>query len=38
MPTAPSAVQQKRLDLESEKDRRAREREGKRALETKSLD
>ena len=38
MPTAPSAVQQKRLDLESEKDRRARERDGKRALETKSLD
>jgi carboxypeptidase Q len=37
MPTAPSPVQQQRLDLETEKERRTRELEGKRALETKVL-
>ncbi|OBP16758.1 hypothetical protein A5320_05120 [Rheinheimera sp. SA_1] len=35
MPTAPSEVQQQRLDLETEKERRTRELEGKKALETK---
>lgn len=37
MPTAPSPVQQQRLDLETEKERRTRELEGKKALETKVL-
>jgi hypothetical protein len=37
MPTPPSEVQQQRLDLESQKERRTRELEAKRALETKVL-
>jgi hypothetical protein len=37
MPIPPSEVQQQRLDLESQKERRTRELEGKRALETKVL-
>ena len=37
MPTAPSKVQQQRKDLETEKERRLREQEAKKALDTKAL-
>lgn len=37
MPTAPSKVQQQRKDLETEKQRRLREQEAKKALDTKAL-